>query len=74
MKKKKNKQTEELCAFEKISISESDQESFNSSSSEEGEIWKLGSYELFNFNNYHSSKKMIVFMLITIMNLYALIQ
>ena len=55
MKKKKKKHIEELRAFEK---SNSDQESFNSSSSEEGEIWKLGSGKLFNFNNNHSSKKL----------------
>ena len=37
---------------------DSDQESYNSSSSEEGEIWKLGSGELFSFNNNHSTKKL----------------
>ena len=40
-----------------ICVSNSDQESFNSSSSEESEVWKLGSGKLFNFNNNHSSKK-----------------
>ena len=55
--KKKKKHTEELRVFEKISVPNSDQESFNSSSSEEGEIWKLDSVELFRFNNNHSSEK-----------------
>ena len=41
VKQKKRKRTEELHAFEKMSFSESDQESINSSSSKEGEIWKL---------------------------------
>ena len=38
MKKKKKKHTEELHTFEKMSVSCFDQESFNSSSSEEGEF------------------------------------
>ena len=38
IKKKKTKHTEELRSFEKISFNDSDQESFNSSSSEEGEV------------------------------------
>ena len=38
MKQKKKKHTEELHAFEKMSVSDSNQESFNSSSSEQGEI------------------------------------
>ena len=38
MKQKKRKHTQELRAFEKMSVSDSDQESMNSSSSEEGEI------------------------------------
>ena len=38
MKKKKKKYTEELHGFEKMSVSNSDQESFNSSSSKEGEV------------------------------------
>ena len=37
MKKKEKKHTEELFAFEKMNVSNSDQESFNSSSSKEGE-------------------------------------
>ena len=36
----------ELHAFEKMSASDSDQESLSSSSAEEGEIWKVGSGEL----------------------------
>ena len=38
LKQKKRKCTEELRAFEKMSVSDSDQESFNSSSSEDDEI------------------------------------
>ena len=38
MKKKKKKRTEDLRAFEKMSVSDSDQESSDSSSSEDGEI------------------------------------
>ena len=38
MKKKKKKHTEELRTFEKMSVSNSDQESFISSSCEKGEI------------------------------------
>ena len=45
--KEKKKHTEELHAFKKMSISDSDQESINSSASKEGEIWKLGQDELF---------------------------
>ena len=58
MKKKKKKSIEELRAFEKLSVSDSNQESFDSSSSKEGEVWKLGSGELFNFYNNHSGKKL----------------
>ena len=58
IKKKKTKHTEELRSFEKISFNDSDQESFNSSSSEEGEVWKLGSGELFNCNNNHITTKL----------------
>ena len=36
LKQRKKKRTEELHAFEKIIVSDSDQESVNSSSSEEG--------------------------------------
>ena len=45
MKKKKYKHIEELRAFEKMSVYDSNQESSDSSSSEEGEVWKLGSGE-----------------------------
>ena len=66
-----------------MSASDSDQESINSSSSEEGKIWKLGSDDLLNFNNSHSRKKlnniqngfqiyMIALMLITTIYPYAL--
>ena len=58
LKKKKRKLTEELHAFMKMCVSDLDQESMNSSSSEEGEVWKLGSGKLFNFNKKHSSKKL----------------
>ena len=58
MKKEKKKHSEELCAFEKMSVSNSDQKSMNSNSSEEGEIWKLGSGKLYDFNNNHSSNKL----------------
>ena len=57
LKQNKRKSTEELREFETMSISDSDQESFNSSSSEEGEISKLGPGELYHLDNYHSSKK-----------------
>ena len=60
MKKKKKMHTEELRAFEKASVSDSDQESMNSSSREEGEVWKSGSYELFDFNNNYRSKKFLI--------------
>ena len=55
MKKNKKKHTEELRAFEKMSVSDSDQESINSSSCREGENSKLGSGELFSFNNNATS-------------------
>ena len=38
MKKKKKKHTEELRAFKEMSVFDSDQESFNSSSSKEGNV------------------------------------
>ena len=41
-----------------MSVSDSDQESIISSSSKEGEVWKLGSGEIFNHNNNHGSKKL----------------
>ena len=41
-----------------MSVSDSDQESMNSSSSKKGEIWKVSSADLLNFNNNHSSKKL----------------
>ena len=47
LKKKKKKRTEELRAFEKMSVSDSDQESINSSSSEEDEVRKLDSGAIF---------------------------
>ena len=56
MIREKKKHTEELYAFEKMSDSDYDQESFKSSSSEEGKIWILGSGKLFNFNNSHRRK------------------
>ena len=52
------KRNEELRTFEKLSVTNSDQESINSSSSEEGEVWKLGSGGRVNFTNNHSSKKL----------------
>ena len=58
MKKKKKKRTENLRAFEKMSVSDSDQESSDSSSSEDGEIWKIGSGDLNNFKTNHSRKKL----------------
>ena len=50
------KRSEELLAFKKMSICNSDQESISSISSEEGEVWKLGLGGFYNFNNDHSSK------------------
>ena len=41
-----------------MSVSDSDKESINSSSSEEGEIWKLGSGKIFDVNNNHGKKKL----------------
>ena len=41
-----------------MSVSDSGQESSDSSSSEDGEIWKIGSGELFNDSNNHSRKKL----------------
>ena len=55
-KTEKRRRTEEPCAFKKMSVSDSDHESMNSSSSEEGEESKLGSGELYNFDNNHSRK------------------
>ena len=57
LKQKKRKHNRELRAFEKMCVSDSDQESINSSSSEEGKVRKLGSSELYLLNNDHSSKK-----------------
>ena len=57
-KKKKKKHTDELRAFEKMSVSDSDQKSSDSSSSKEGKIWKIGPGELFNLNNNCSRKKL----------------
>ena len=39
-----------------MSVSDFDQESFNSSSVKDGVVSKLGSYELLHFNSNHSSK------------------
>ena len=47
LKKKKKKHTEELSTFEKMSVSDSDQVSINSSSSEEDEVRKLDSGAIF---------------------------
>ena len=57
-KQKKRKHTYELRAFKKMIVSDFDQEFINSSSSKEGKIWKLGSGELYNFDDNHSSKKL----------------
>ena len=46
------------CRSKLRSFFDSDQELIISSSSEEGEIRKLGSGELFNLNNNNSSKKL----------------
>ena len=54
----KMKCTEKLCAFKKMSVSDSGQESIQSSSSKKDEIWKLGSGKLFNFNHNHIRKKL----------------
>ena len=62
LKQKKKDRAEELRAFDKISVSNSDQESIDSNSSEEGQIWKFGSGELSDLNiNHginHGSKKL----------------
>ena len=58
LKQKKKNSNEELRTFKKMSVSDSDQESMNSSSSKEGEIRKLDSGELYNFKNNQSSKKL----------------
>ena len=57
LKQEKRKHTGEVWAFKKTSVSDSDQKSKNSSSNKEGKR-KLGSDELFSFNNNHSSKKL----------------
>ena len=41
-----------------MSVSVSDPDSINNSSSKEGEVWKLGSVEIFNVNTNHISKKL----------------
>ena len=56
LKKRKNQCVEELCAFENMSVLDSDEESLNVSSSEEGEFWKRVSDENFNIHLKHSSK------------------
>ena len=56
LKKKKKKHTEELSTFEKMSVSDSDQVSINSSSSEEDEVRKLDSGAIFTWNTNRSSK------------------
>ena len=56
LKQKKRKYPGEVGASKKMNVSDSEQESINSSSSIEGEVLKLGSGELYNFNNNHSSK------------------
>ena len=55
-KNKKRYRTNELRAFEKISVSDSDYESISCSSSEEREICQIILGELFNVNHNHSSK------------------
>ena len=57
LKQKKRKRTKELRIFKKMSVCNSNQESKNNSSSEEGEVCKIGSGELYTYNNNHSSKK-----------------
>ena len=54
----KRKRTEELRVFKKACVSNSDQESMNNSSSEEGEVCKLSSVELYAFINNHCEKNL----------------
>ena len=75
---------DELHTFKKMSVSDSEQGSLDSSSNTADKIWKISSSKLFNFYTYHNSKKlkqnserfslikMIVLILITIMNTYIL--
>ena len=58
MKKREKEAYWGTTCIEKMFVSNSDQESCNSRSSKEGEIWKLGSGELFNVNDNHCSKKL----------------
>ena len=60
MKKQKKRCEEELRAFENMSVSDSDKESKNESSSEEGEIWNTGADENHTLivKNNHSSTKL----------------
>ena len=57
LKKEKRKHTKELCAYEKMSVLDSDQWSIMSSSSDGCEIWKIGLGKFFDLNTKHSSKK-----------------
>ena len=58
LKKKKKFSKEELRALEKMSVLDYVQESSDSSSNKEVEIWKLGTVKLFNLNNNRSRKKL----------------
>ena len=53
-RKKKKKHTDELGVLKKMSVSQSEQLSLDSSTSEEGEIWNIGSDELVNINSNDS--------------------
>ena len=58
LKQKKRKCTEELHILKKMSVSDSDQESIISSSSEEGEVLKFDLGEMYIFINNHNSKNL----------------
>ena len=53
-RKKKIKHKDELGVLKKMSVSQSEQLSLDSSTSEEGEIWNIGSDELVNINSNDS--------------------
>ena len=57
LKKRKKQHEEELCAFENMNASDSDEEFINISSKKEEEIKKIGSDEILHFNSKHSSTK-----------------
>ena len=54
---KKRKSIEELHAFEKTSVLDFKKKSICNRSSKEGEILKIGSGKLFNFNNENDVAK-----------------